>query len=92
MKRFVRMFIFIKSRPELKMGHVGSKARSLGQFLGKPCGDSRGQSFGPVLWNFVRMLILIKSRPEFKKRSIWIKNRLLGQMLIRPFVHWRGQF
>ena len=30
---FVRMFIFIEARPEIKMGHVGSKIRSLGQFL-----------------------------------------------------------
>ena len=29
-KNFVRMFIFIRSRPELKMGHVESKTRSLG--------------------------------------------------------------
>ena len=25
---FVRMFILIKSRPELKIGHIGSKTRS----------------------------------------------------------------
>ena len=34
---FVRMFILMKSRPELKMGHVGSKTRSLGKFLEKQC-------------------------------------------------------
>ena len=38
----------IKSRPEFKMGHVGSKTRSLGQFLEKPCVLSRRHSFDPV--------------------------------------------
>ena len=31
------MCVVITSRPEFKMGHVGSKTRSLGQFLEKPC-------------------------------------------------------
>ena len=34
--------------PEFKMGHVGSKTRSLGQFLEKPCVLSRRHSFDPV--------------------------------------------
>ena len=34
---------------ELNMGHVGSKTRSLGQILAKPCICSRGHIFGPVL-------------------------------------------
>ena len=42
------MCIVIKSRPEFKMGHVGSKTRSLGQFLEKPCVLSRRHSFDPV--------------------------------------------
>ena len=42
------MCVIIKSRPEFKMGHVGSKTRSLGQFLGKPCVLSRRHSFDPV--------------------------------------------
>ena len=32
----VRMFVLIKSRTRLKLGHVGSKARSLRQILEKP--------------------------------------------------------
>ena len=42
------MCLVIKSRPEFKMGHVGSKTRSLGQFLEKPCVLSRRHSFDPV--------------------------------------------
>ena len=42
------MCVVIKSRPEFKMGHVGSKTRSLGQVLEKPCVLSRRHSFDPV--------------------------------------------
>ena len=42
------MCVVIKSRPEFKMGHVGSKTRSLGQSLEKPCVLSRRHSFDPV--------------------------------------------
>ena len=30
------------------MGHVGSKTRSVGQIIEKPCEHSRGHSFGPI--------------------------------------------
>ena len=42
------MFLVIKSGPEFKMGHVGFKTRSLGQFLEKPCVLSRRHSFDPI--------------------------------------------
>ena len=42
------MCVVIKSRSEFKMGHVGSKTRSLGQCLEKPCVLSRRHSFDPV--------------------------------------------
>ena len=33
----------------LKMGHVGSKTRLLGQILDKPCVLSRGHIFSPII-------------------------------------------
>ena len=39
------MLIIIISRSSLKLGHVGSKTRSIGQILKKPCVHSRGHSF-----------------------------------------------
>ena len=36
------MFVLMKAWTSLNMGHVGSKTRSLGQMLGKPCVRSRG--------------------------------------------------
>ena len=39
------MLIIIMSRSSSKLGHVGSKTRSVGQILEKPCVHSRGHSF-----------------------------------------------
>ena len=40
-----RMYVVIKSRPELKMGNVGSKSRSLCQFLETPCVLTKRHTF-----------------------------------------------
>ena len=42
---YVRKFVLIISRSSLKLAHVGSKTRLLGQILGKPCVHSRVHSF-----------------------------------------------
>ena len=42
------MLILMKSRSDLKVGHV-SKLRSLGQIIEKSCVHSRGHSFDPKL-------------------------------------------
>ena len=36
------------------MGEVGSKNRSVGQIMEKPCEHSRGHSFGPILIKLVQ--------------------------------------
>ena len=43
--KFVRMLIIIISRSSSKLGHVGSKTRSIGQILKRPCVHSNGHSF-----------------------------------------------
>ena len=52
------MFIFMKSWQGSKLGHVGSKTRSLGQILGKPCVDSREHSFDPLIKEFCQNIIV----------------------------------
>ena len=44
-QNFIRMFIIIISRSDSKLGHVGSKTRSPGQILEKPCVHSKRHSF-----------------------------------------------
>ena len=41
--------MIIMSRSSLKLGHIGSKTRPLGQILEKPCVHSRGHSFDSKL-------------------------------------------
>ena len=43
------MFVLTKSRTSLQFGHVGSKTRSLGQILEKPCVCCRGHIFSQIL-------------------------------------------
>ena len=44
-ENFVRLLISIILRSSMKLGHVGSKTRSLGQILEKPCVHPREHSF-----------------------------------------------
>ena len=55
----LRMIILTKSRLSSNMGHVGSKTRSVGQIMEKPCEHSRGLSFGPKFIKLSRDWILI---------------------------------
>ena len=45
----VRMFVLMKSRTCLKLGHVRSKTRSLAQILEEPCVCSRGHIFSLII-------------------------------------------
>ena len=84
------MLIIIISRSSSKLGHLGSKTRSLGQILEKPCVHSRGHSFDHKFRKFVRMLIIIISRSSSKLGHLGSKTRSLGQILKKPCVHSRG--
>ncbi len=53
----VRMFVLKKSGLGLYLGHLGSKTRSLGQIIEKPCEGNRGHMhFNPALkWINVKL-------------------------------------
>ena len=44
----LRMIILTISQSSSNMGDIGSKTRSVGQIMEKPCESSRGHSFGPI--------------------------------------------
>ena len=56
------------------MGHVGSKTRSLGQILKKPCVHSGGHIFSPVLMKPSPNNCIDEIWDDFKFGSSWIKN------------------
>ena len=58
----------------LKLGHVGSKTRSLGQILEKPCVRSRGHIFSPILMKLGQNVCLDKMLNGFKLDLCGVKN------------------
>ena len=72
------------------MGHVGSKFRSIGQILEKPCVRRRGYIFSPSIMKGVRMFVLMKSEMTLKMGHVESKTRSLGQILQKPCVRSRG--
>ena len=68
------MIALTKSEANLQLGHVGSKTRSLGQFLEKACVHSRGHIFRQILisrgWNVSPVKIL----DEFENVSCGVRN------------------
>ena len=80
---FVRMFVLMKSQMCLKMGHVVSKTKSLGQISGKPCVCSRGHIFSPIIMKLGQNVCLGEI---LKIGHVWSKTRSLGHILEKPCV------
>ena len=72
--KLVRMFVSMKSRTSSKMGHVGSKTRSLGQILEKPCVRSRGHILSRILMEVGQDVCLDDISDEFENGSRGVKN------------------
>ena len=56
------------------MGHVGSKTRSLGQILEKPCVCSRGHIFSPIIMKLGQNVCLDEISKAFENGSCQVKN------------------
>ena len=78
------------SRPSSKLGHVGSKTRSLGQILEKPCVHSRGHRFDSKFMKLYENANDHNIKVTFETGSCGSKTRSLGQILEKPCVHSRG--
>ena len=60
------MFVFMKSHTNLKMGHVGSKTKSLCHILEKPCVRSRGHIFSLIIIKLGQNVCLDKISHNFE--------------------------
>ena len=67
----------MKSLTSWKIGRVGSKIRSLGQILEKPCVHSRGHIFSPIIMKLGENVCPDEIWDEFENGSCWVKK--LGQ-------------
>ena len=72
----LRMIILTISRSSSNMGHVGSKTRSVGQIIEKPCEHSRGHSFGPVIIKLAQNDYLDNISVKFEYGSCQVKNKV----------------
>ena len=68
------MLMIIISRSSSKVGHVGSKARSLGQILEKHCVLSRGHSFNSKCMKLYQNANDHNIYVKFETGSCWVKN------------------
>ena len=84
------MLMIIISRSSLKLGNVGSKTRSLGQILEKPCVHIKRHSFDPMIMKLCKIFYHHNIKVRFETGSWWSKTRSLGQILEKPFVSSRG--
>ena len=73
------------SQTRLKMDHVGSKTRSLGQMLEKPCVRSRGPIFSLLIMKLGQTFFLDEISIS-KMGHVWSKTRSQGQILEKPCV------
>ena len=84
------MFVLMKSHTSSKMSYVGSKTRSLGQILGKPCVRSRGHIFSPLIMKHSENVCLGESRRSLKMGHVGSKTRSVGQILGKSCVCSKG--
>ena len=68
------MIVLIKSWPSLKLGHVVSKTRSLGQILEKPCEHSSSYIYGPIIMKDGQNDCLNDFLAKFETGSCEVKN------------------
>ena len=74
------------SRSSSKLGHVGSKTRSLDQILEKACVHSERHSFDPKVMKLCQIVNPHISRSNLKLGHVGSKTRSLGQILEKPCV------
>ena len=68
------MFVMMKSWMSLKMGHVGSKTRLVGQILEKPCVLSIGHIFSVIFMKLGQNVCLDEIWDKFENGSCQVKN------------------
>ena len=70
----LRMIILTISQLSSNMGDVGSKTRSVGQIMEKPCEHSRGHIFGPIFIKLAQNDHPDNISVKFKYGSCGVKN------------------
>ena len=64
----------MKAWMSTKMGHVGSKTRSISEILEKPCVRYRGHIFSLIIMELSQNCCFDEILHELKNGSCWVKN------------------
>ena len=72
---FVNKINVCEKRTDLKVGHVGSETRSLGQILEKSCTLSRRHSFDPICMKLCQNIGHHGMSDKIETGPSWSKNR-----------------
>ena len=72
------------------MGHVGSKTRSPGQILEKPCVCSRDKIFRLILMKLGHSFCRDEIVYIFENGSCWVKNYITMSNHRRPYFYNQG--
>ena len=78
-----------KKRTDLKVGHVGSEARPLGQNLEKSCVLSSRHSFDPICMKLYQNVWHHEMSDKIETGSNQFK-RSFDQILEKTFLHTKG--
>ena len=62
----------MKSWTSWKLGYVGSKTRSLGLILEKPCVSPRGYIFSPIIIKLGQNVCLDEISDKIENGSCWV--------------------
>ena len=84
------MIVLMKSPSSSNLGHVGSKSRSVGQIMKKPCLLSRGHIVEPKLMKFYQNDSLMKYWLSLTLGQMGSKSRSVGQIMKKPCKHSRS--
>ena len=68
------MRVLMKSLINLKIGQVGSKTRSLGQILEKPCVCCRGHIFSQIIMKLGQNVCLDEISDKFKIQNLSLEG------------------
>ena len=75
----LRMIILTKSQANSNMGYFGSKSRSVGQIIKKPC--EHNTVLVQTSSNLLRMIILSISQTSLNMGQVGSKTRSVGQII-----------
>ena len=68
------MFVLMKPQSSGNMGHVGSKTRSVGQMIEKPCEPDASHIMYPIIMKICLNVCLDQTSVKFEYGSCCLKN------------------